>query len=67
MPPDGESGWSHTMIAGHLRERDLPVSPATAGRVLAQAKVRLAQGRGRGREDELILAAELLQRDRHLA
>ena len=44
VPPNGESCGSHTMIAGHLRERGLPVSPATAGRVLAQAKVRPAQG-----------------------
>jgi hypothetical protein len=39
-----KSFWSHTMIAGHQRERGLPVSPAIAGRVLAQAKVRPTQG-----------------------
>jgi transposase len=40
VPPDGESQWSHTMIAAHLGDRGLAISAATVGRVLAQAKVR---------------------------
>src|SRR6266567_1568550 len=32
VPPDGESQWSHTLIAGHLQERGLAISPSTAGR-----------------------------------
>lgn len=40
VPPDGESQWSHTMIVGRLRERGLPISAATAERVVAEAKVR---------------------------
>src|ERR1035438_9910237 len=31
VPPDGESSWSHSMIARHLRERGLDMSPATVG------------------------------------
>lgn len=46
VPPDGESQWSHALIAGHLRDRGLPVSAATAGRVLAEAKVRPHKVRG---------------------
>jgi transposase len=46
VPPDGESQWSHAMIAGHLRERGLAISPATVGRVLAEAKVRPRKVRG---------------------
>lgn len=40
VPPEGESQWSHALIAGHLRERGLVISAATVGRVLAEAKVR---------------------------
>jgi transposase len=46
VPPDGESQWSHAMIAGHLRDRGLPVPAATAGRVLAEARVRPHKVRG---------------------
>ena len=46
VPPDGESQWSHSMIAGHLRGRGLAISAATVGRVLAEAKVRPHKVRG---------------------
>src|SRR5664279_397312 len=46
IPPDGESQWSRSLIAGHLQERGLPISPSTAGRVLAEAKVRPHKVRG---------------------
>ncbi|HEY6312735.1 MAG TPA: IS630 family transposase [Streptosporangiaceae bacterium] len=46
VPPDGESQWSHVMIAGHLAGRGLAISPATVGRVLAEAKVRPHKVRG---------------------
>ena len=45
-PPEGESQWSHSMIASELRRRGLDVSPATAGRVLADAHVRPHKVRG---------------------
>src|SRR6266567_1652728 len=40
VPPDGESQWSHTMVAAHLTERGLAISAATVGRVLGEAEVR---------------------------
>jgi transposase len=46
VPPDSESQWSRALIAGHLRERGLAISPATVGRVLAEAKVRPHKVRG---------------------
>jgi transposase len=46
VPPDGESQWSHLLIAGHLRVRGLAISAATVGRVLAEAKVRPHKVRG---------------------
>jgi transposase len=46
VPPDGESQWSHALIAGHLGERGLAISAATAGRVLSEAKVRPHKVRG---------------------
>ena len=46
VPPDGESQWSRAMIAGHLAGRGLAISPATVGRVLAEAKVRPHKVRG---------------------
>ena len=46
IPPDGESQWSRSLIAGHLQERGLPIPPSTAGRVLAEAKVRPHKVRG---------------------
>jgi transposase len=46
VPPEGESQWSHVMIAGHLGERGLAISAATVGRVLAEAKVRPHKVRG---------------------
>src|SRR5208282_3267381 len=46
VPPEGESQWSHAMIAGHLGERGLVISPATVGRVLAEAKIRPHKVRG---------------------
>ena len=44
VPPDGESCWSRGSIARHLRERGLAVSRSTVGRVLAEARIRAAQG-----------------------
>jgi transposase len=46
VPPEGESQWSHAMIAGHLGERGLVISAATVGRVLAEAKIRPHKVRG---------------------
>ncbi len=46
VPPEGESQWSHAMIAAHLGERGLAISAATVGRVLAEAKVRPHKVRG---------------------
>jgi hypothetical protein len=46
IPPEGESQWSRSLIAGHLQERGLPISPSTAGRVLAEAEVRPHKVRG---------------------
>jgi transposase len=45
-PPDGESCWSQASIVAHLRERGLEVSRATAGRALADARVRPHKVRG---------------------
>jgi hypothetical protein len=39
-PPAGQSEWSHRTLAAYLGERGLAVSPATVGRVLAEAEVR---------------------------
>lgn len=46
LPPDGQTVWSHTTIATHLAERGLGISPATVGRVLADAEVRPHRVRG---------------------
>jgi transposase len=46
VPPEGESQWSHPLIAGHLRERGLAISAATVGRVLAEANLRPHKVRG---------------------
>lgn len=46
VPPEGESQWSQRGIAVHLGERGLVISPATVGRVLAEAKVRPHKVRG---------------------
>jgi transposase len=46
VPPQGESQWSHPLIASHLHERGLAISAATVGRVLAEAKVRPHKVRG---------------------
>jgi transposase len=46
VPPEGESQWSHALIASHLRERGLVISAATVGRVLAEARVRPHKVRG---------------------
>src|SRR6266581_1366411 len=46
VPPDGESQWSHTMVAAHLTERGLAISAATVGRVLGEAEVRPHKVRG---------------------
>ncbi len=46
VPPDGESAWPRSMIAGHLRDRGPAISPATVSRVLAEAKVRPHKVRG---------------------
>lgn len=46
VPPEGESQWSHAMIATHLRERGLAISAATVGRILSEAKVRPHKVRG---------------------
>ena len=40
VPPGSETCWSHALLARHLRERGLGISPATVGRVLADADVR---------------------------
>ena len=45
-PPDGESQWSRSLIAGHLRERGPAISAATVGRVLAEADLRPHKVRG---------------------
>jgi transposase len=44
--PAGQTVWSHRTIAAHLDERGLSVSPATVGRVLADAEVRPHRVRG---------------------
>jgi len=46
LPPEGESQWSQAMIAAHLGERGLAISPATVGRVLSEARVRPHKVRG---------------------
>jgi transposase len=46
VPPEGESVWSHTMIAGHLAERGLGISAASVGRILTEANVRPHKVRG---------------------
>jgi transposase len=46
VPPAGQTVWSHRTIAAHLGERGLSVSPATVGRVLADAEVRPHRVRG---------------------
>lgn len=46
LPPEGCSAWSQELIADHLGERGLVISPATVGRVLGEAKVRPHKVRG---------------------
>ena len=46
IPPGSESAWSHSLLARHLRERGLGISPATVGRTLADAHVRPHKVRG---------------------
>ena len=46
VPPDVESQWSHALIASGLRKRGLEISPATIGRILADAHVRPHKVRG---------------------
>ena len=46
VPPDVESQWSHALIASELRKRGLEISPATIGRILADAHVRPHKVRG---------------------
>ncbi|WP_045878932.1 IS630 family transposase [Pseudofrankia sp. DC12] len=46
FPPSGASVWTHRTLAGHLAGRGLRVSPATVGRVLAEAEVRPHRVRG---------------------
>ncbi|WP_234383490.1 IS630 family transposase, partial [Streptomyces dysideae] len=46
LPPEGSSVWSRTLIAEHLAQRGLAISPSTVGRVLAEAKVRPHKVRG---------------------
>lgn len=46
VPPDGESQWSHAMIAAHLAGRGLAIPAAAIGRVLAGARVRPHKVRG---------------------
>jgi transposase len=46
VPPEGATVWTRALIAGHLAERGLPLSPSTVGRVLAEAKVRPHKVRG---------------------
>jgi transposase len=45
-PPAGQSVWTQRTLAAHLAERGLHVSPATVGRVLADAEVRPHKVRG---------------------
>ena len=45
VPPEGDRG-SRAMIAGHLGERGLAISPSTVGRVLGEAKLRPHKVRG---------------------
>jgi len=45
-PPPGQSVWTHRTLVAHLAERGLRVSPATVGRVLADAEVRPHKVRG---------------------
>ncbi len=46
IPPGGESQWSRSLIAGHLRERGLAISASTVSRVLAEADLRPHKVRG---------------------
>jgi transposase len=46
VPPEGQSQWSHALLASELRKRGLVISPATIGRVLADAHVRPHKVRG---------------------
>jgi transposase len=46
VPPEGESQWSRSLIAGHLRERGLAISAATVGRVLGEADLHPHKVRG---------------------
>ncbi|MGF7234092.1 MAG: IS630 family transposase [Frankia sp.] len=45
-PPPGHSVWTHRTLAAHLAGRGLAISPATVGRVLADAEVRPHRVRG---------------------
>jgi len=46
IPPSGQSVWTQRTLAAHLAGRGLQVSPATVGRVLAEAEVRPHRVRG---------------------
>jgi transposase len=46
LPPSGASVWTQRTLAGHLAGRGLSISPATVGRVLAEAEVRPHRVRG---------------------
>ncbi|WP_239396924.1 IS630 family transposase [Frankia sp. CiP3] len=46
LSPSGASVWTHRTLAGYLAGRGLQVSPATVGRVLAEAEVRPHRVRG---------------------
>jgi transposase len=45
-PPSGHSVWTHRTLATYLARRGLVISPATVGRVLADAEVRPHRVRG---------------------
>jgi transposase len=45
-PPDGQTVWSRATVAEHRAERGREISPATVGRVLAEAEVRPHRVRG---------------------
>ncbi|MGH3304156.1 MAG: hypothetical protein ACRDOK_21250 [Streptosporangiaceae bacterium] len=48
LPPARESQWSQAMIAGHLRDRALVISPATVVQNAGRGQAPPAQGAGAG-------------------
>ncbi|HEX4812849.1 MAG TPA: helix-turn-helix domain-containing protein [Nonomuraea sp.] len=60
IPPEGTSVWSHQMIADHLARRGLVISPASAGRILAEAKSAHTWSEGHTNA-ELLAAVDVLE------